>query len=114
MIVATFAGAVGALSRYLVSGVVQARADSDLPWGTIAVNLIGAFLIGLVAGAGDPAAGTTHAAVGFLGGLTTYSTWMIETVRLGITTLRGRALFNLAVPLLGGLLLVAAGYSLTT
>ena len=46
-------------------------------------------------------------------GLTTFSTWMIETIRLGIPPLRTRALFNLTITLIAGVALTAAGYSLT-
>jgi fluoride exporter len=109
----TVAGAFGALVRYLLSGFVQQRVDTHLPVGTLAVNLSGAFLIGIVAGIDDLQTGATLIAAGFLGGFTTFSTWMIETIRLGIPALRSRAGFNLIVPLLAGIGLAAAGFSLT-
>jgi CrcB protein len=114
ILLATFAGAVGALSRYLFSGFVQERLDSDLPLGTLAVNLSGAFLVGMVVGIDNLQSTGTLMVAGFLGGFTTFSTWMIETVRLGIPPLRSRALFNVAVTLVAGVGLAAFGYSLTT
>jgi CrcB protein len=54
------------------------------------------------------------AAIGFLGGFTTYSTWMIETIRLGMPQLRPRAIVNLMATLILGIGLTMAGYSLTT
>jgi len=111
--VAVIAGAVGALCRYLLSGFVQERIDSHLPVGTLAVNLSGAFLLGLVAGIDNLEGGMTLTAAGFLGGFTTFSTWMVETIRLGIPPLRARALANLTIALIAGVALVAAGYSLT-
>lgn len=113
ILLATLAGAVGALVRYLLSGVVQQRIDSDLPVGTLVVNLSGALLIGIVAGTDDLQTSATLIATGFLGGFTTFSTWMIETIRLGIPPLRSRALFNLTTTLIAGIALAAAGYSLT-
>jgi CrcB protein len=113
LLLATFAGAVGAVCRYLLSGLVQQRARSDFPLGTLAVNLAGAFLLGLLAGSDALRSTATLAGAGFLGGFTTYSTWMIETIRLGIPPLRARAVGNLALTLLAGVALAAAGYSLT-
>lgn len=113
LMLATFAGAVGAVCRYLISGMVQQRTRSDFPLGTLAVNLVGALLIGLIAGADELESAATLAAFGFLGGFTTFSTWMIETIRLGLPPLRRRAAANLAFTLLAGVALAAAGYSLT-
>ena len=114
ILLVTLAGAFGAVVRYLLSGFVQQRVDTDLPVGTLAVNLSGAFLIGIVAGIDDLQSTIALIAVGFLGGFTTFSTWMIETIRLGIPPLRSRSLFNLTTTLIAGVALAAAGYSLTT
>lgn len=111
--VAALAGAIGAVCRYLLSGFVQDRVDTDLPVGTLAVNLSGAFLIGVVAGIDDLQSGSTLLAAAVLGGFTTFSTWMIETIRLGIPPLRSRAVVNVFITLLAGVALAAAGYSLT-
>lgn len=113
ILVATVAGALGTICRYLFSGVIQGRSRSDFPVGTLAVNLCGAFLIGLVAGATQLSSTTSLAVVGFLGGFTTFSTWMIETIRLGMPALRARAVGNLTLTLIAGVALTAAGYSLT-
>jgi CrcB protein len=113
IVLATVAGAFGALTRYLLGGFVQERTRTDLPTGTFVVNVMGAFLLGLVVGIDDLGSTLTLTAAGFLGGFTTFSTWMFETVSLGVPPLRLRALFNLALTLIGGLALAAAGYSLT-
>jgi len=113
ILLVTLAGAFGAVVRYLLSGFVQRRIDTDLPVGTLAVNLSGAFLIGIVVGIDDLQSTVGLLAVGFLGGFTTFSTWMIETIRLGIPPLRSRSLFNLTTTLVAGVALAAAGYSLT-
>lgn len=113
MLLAALAGAGGTLARYLLSGLVQQRLDGDLPVGTLAVNLSGALLIGAVVGIDHLQSSATLIAAGFLGGFTTFSTWMIETIRLGIPPLERRALFNLIITLIAGVALAAAGYSLT-
>ena len=60
---------------------MSARAGRAFPWGTLAVNLSGAFALGAVTGAalGDDA--TRLLGTGFLGAYTTFSTWMLETHR---------------------------------
>ena len=74
--------AVGAPLRYLLDRAVRSRTDSPFPWGTLAVNLIGCVLLGvLIAG---PVGAPTAAGLGtgFCGALTTYSTFSYETFRL--------------------------------
>lgn len=112
--VAAVAGSVGALTRYGLSGVVQRRTASSLPLGTAAVNLIGAFLFGMILGAGDASLWST-AAAGFTGGLTTFSTWMVETVGLGVVPRPSRqAVINLTVLAALGVAFAALGYQLTS
>jgi CrcB protein len=113
ILLASFAGAFGALSRYLLGGFVQEQTRSEFPVGTLVVNLVGAFLLGIVVGIDDFGSTFTIIAAGFLGGFTTFSTWMFETLSLGFPPLRSRALFNLCFTLIGGVALAAAGYSLT-
>ncbi|RIK16946.1 MAG: fluoride efflux transporter CrcB [Acidobacteria bacterium] len=80
------AGGLGAAARFALDGLVSARTDGSLPWGTITVNLTGSFALGLVTGlAGShllPDDVTTVLGAGFLGGYTTFSTASLETVRL--------------------------------
>ncbi len=107
-------GSLGALSRYGVAGVAQRVTGSTMPVGTAVVNLAGAFLLGLVAGRADPSSAATILVVGFTGGFTTFSTWMVESLRLGILpTPTVRSILNLVVMPVAGILLLAAGYYLT-
>lgn len=112
-VLASVAGALGAVARYLLSGVVQERTRSSLPVGTLSVNLAGAFLLGMVAGIDQLASTPTLLAAGFLGGFTTFSTWMVESIRLGLAPPTSKALFNLGAALLAGVALAGIGYSLT-
>lgn len=79
-------GGTGAACRFLVDSAVRSRWPTAMPWGTIVVNLSGSLLIGVLAATyllGLIGAQTyTAAAVGFCGGYTTFSTAMVETVRL--------------------------------
>lgn len=80
------AGGLGAAARFALDGLVSARTDGSLPWGTITVNLTGSFVLGLVTGLAGrhllPEDVATVLGVGFLGGYTTFSTASLETVRL--------------------------------
>jgi len=70
-------------------------------------------LIGVILGSGGPPSTWTVASLGFLGGFTTFSTWMLETVRFGVVQgLRMRAVLNLIGQLLIGVILVTLGYTL--
>ena len=80
-------GALGCLTRYFMSGWVYDLLGRNFPYGTFAVNIVGAFIIGLIMEFGMRSTlisanlriGFT---VGFLGGLTTFSTFSYETFRL--------------------------------
>jgi CrcB protein len=71
------AGAAGGVARAWASWAV-ARVVARPGAGTLVVNLVGAFLAGVVTGGGAPSDVATIAAVGFLGAFTTFSTWMVE------------------------------------
>lgn len=107
------AGAVGAVSRYLLDGIVQDRASGPFPAGTLAVNLAGSLVLGAVTGCAvhHPALhfAATVVGAGFCGALTTWSTTAWETVRLAEEGEGPTALTNLAVNLAGCLAAAGAG-----
>jgi fluoride exporter len=80
-------GFMGANVRYLISKFVAKNIDPSLPWGTLAVNITGSFIIGLFLVwttervLADPAY-RLLVAVGFCGAYTTFSSYAFETVRL--------------------------------
>jgi CrcB protein len=110
-------GAIGAPARYLTDVVVQSRHTSVLPWGTLSVNVVGSFVLGLVAGLASGAAPSwvlTLVGTGFCGALTTFSTFSYETVRLAEAGRWRPAMLNVALSLLLGLAAVAVGWQLGT
>lgn len=109
------AGALGAVSRYLLDFAITAHARGG-PWGTLTVNLTGSFasglLVGLVLFQEVPESYRVVVGGGFLGAYTTFSTWMYETVRL-LEARRWRAAsFHTLVGPLLGVLSTALGFAL--
>ena len=107
-------GAVGAAGRFWLGEALLRKIDSGIPWGTLAVNLAGSFAVGFVAiwleGRG-PSAIYWRAllVVGLLGGLTTYSALLLESLLLARAQRDLALLGYLMATLLGGVLLVWAG-----
>jgi CrcB protein len=81
------AGALGALARYGVAGVVQSLHESGFPWGTLVVNVLGCAFFGLVWTLAEErlvVSGETRTIVlvGFMGAFTTFSSYAFETGQL--------------------------------
>jgi CrcB protein len=94
-------GAVGSGARYLVALGAVRWIGGDMPYGTLLVNLAGSFLIGLVqalaAGRVLSEDGRLLLATGVMGGLTTYSAFSYETVRLAQAGAWRAALLNVGL-----------------
>ena len=110
-------GLLGSLARFWLAGVVQRVHGSDFPFGTLAVNVLGSFVIGLVMalalerGVVGPTA-RLFLTVGFCGGFTTMSTFSYETFALLRDGQAAFAFGNMAASLGGSLLAVWLGYTL--
>ena len=76
-------GGVGAVGRFVLDGSVSARVGREFPYGTLVVNVLGAFVLGLLVGAALDANALRLAGTGLVGGFTTFSTWTLESHRLG-------------------------------
>jgi CrcB protein len=100
------AGAAGTGTRYLIAVWAAQRLGSAFPYGTLLVNLVGCFAIaGLMHAAltlGWPATTRAVVTIGFIGGLTTYSSFNYETMRLFEERAMPTAALNVALTVLGG------------
>jgi CrcB protein len=96
-------GGVGAVLRFVVDRAVSSRVARSFPYGTLAVNLSGALLLGFLAGLALPANVALLAGTAFVGSYTTFSTWMLETQRLGEERQIGHAVANIVVSVVLGL-----------
>jgi CrcB protein len=105
-------GGAGAVGRLLLDGGVSARWTGSFPLGTLVVNLLGSFALGVLVGAGTGEDALRLLATGLLGSFTTFSTWMLETQRLAEDGEGRIAAANITVSLVLGVLLAWAGIRL--
>ena len=76
-------GGVGACARLLLDGTVSPRFVGPFPYGTLLVNVSGSFVLGLLVGIALEGDAYRIAGVGLIGAFTTFSTWTLESQRLG-------------------------------
>ena len=111
------AGFIGTLTRYWMSGVMARRYGETFPVGTLAVNLVGCFLVGLLFHLLQERflvnqTMRTVILIGFLGGFTTFSSFGLQTFTLLQDGQFGLAALNVTASNVVGMLLVWAGYTL--
>ena len=115
-LLACLGGGIGACLRFVGDGLVMQRAKPGFPAGIFLVNALGSFLLGLVVGSFEAGLvdGTWLFVLGggVLGGFTTFSTAMVDTVRLLHQEAWGRAAANAAGMLVVGVLLALLGLTL--
>ena len=110
--------ALGGVARYWMSGWVAERGGETFPWGTLTVNVVGSFVIGLLAAFEDsarvglPPEARQFLMVGILGGFTTFSSFSLQTLRLMQDGDWLRAAGNVLLSVVVCLVAVAAGYRL--
>ena len=107
-------GALGAAGRFWLGGALLRQFGAGMPWGTLAANLIGSFAVGYIAvwleGRGQAALyWRAFLIVGLLGGLTTFSALMLESLLFARAQRNDLLLAYLGGTLVAGLLLVWAG-----
>jgi len=108
-------GAIGAVSRMLINGLVNKHIEHTLPFGTLAVNLLGSLFIGvLFAWFHINTSLSPHIksflTTGLLGALTTYSTFAIESFFLLESGQYTHAFANMALNLFGTIIMASIGY----
>lgn len=107
---------VGAVLRFVLDTAVTARRRGAFPWGTFVVNVLGAFVLGLVTAlAADGRLGDAPYDLlgpGLCAGFTTFSTWMWETLAAWRAGERRVATLNVVATVVVGCLAAAAGLAL--
>ena len=110
--------ALGGVLRYVVVDAVTIVADPRFPWGTLAVNVAGSLVIGVVAAAAAPESRVIVSPMmrhvllgGLLGGFTTFSSFSVQTLVLAQTGEFGAALLNVLANVVLCLAACAAGWS---
>ena len=111
------AGAVGAVLRYALSRALPVR-PGHLPGGILIVNVVGSALAGALIGLAERAAidGDLRLVLvtGFCGGLTTFSTWSVETIELVDGGRWRAAILNVVMTLALGIAAAVGGYLLVS
>ncbi|MEA2149827.1 MAG: fluoride exporter [Solirubrobacteraceae bacterium] len=102
-------GGLGSIARLLVGGAVMRRVGGAFPCGTLAVNLSGSLLLGVLAGAALGSDAYRLAATGLLGAYTTFSAWMLASHRLALDGRPRLAAANVAGSLVLGVAAVWLG-----
>jgi CrcB protein len=102
-------GGVGALARFALDGTVAGRAGRDFPYGTLLVNLLGALVLGILVGASLSRDAYRLWGTGFVGAFTTFSTWALESHRLGEDGELRLGVINFVASLIAGVAAAWAG-----
>ncbi|MEB3982004.1 fluoride efflux transporter CrcB [Mycobacterium sp. 663a-19] len=102
-------GGVGSVLRFLVDRAVARRVARPFPFGTLAVNVSGAAALGLLGGLALSREAALLVDTAFVGAYTTFSTWMLETQRLGEERQTWAAAANLVVSVVLGVAAAVLG-----
>jgi CrcB protein len=102
-------GGAGSVLRFLADGVVASAAGRDLPLGTLAVNVSGAVILGVITGLALGHDQALLAGTAAVGSYTTFSTWMLETQRLAEERQHRKAAVNVIASLVLGIAAAALG-----
>lgn len=102
-------GGVGALARFALDGAVAERVGREFPYGTLVVNLVGAFVLGVLVGASLSKDAFRLWGTGLIGTFTTFSTWALESHRLGEDGEVRLGVVNFVISLIAGVTAAWAG-----
>jgi CrcB protein len=103
-------GGAMAVARFALDALLSDHPVQPFPLGILAVNLLGTVLLGVAAGAALSGEGLAIVAGGGTGSFTTFSTWMLDSERLGEAGRRDLELLNVVLSLLAGIAAVTLGH----
>lgn len=103
-------GFFGAISRYSISKKLNSKSTLELPIGTLAVNILGAFLLGIITGATSNTMIVLLLGTGFMGAFTTFSTLKLEMVQMHLNHYKKTFILYTIVTYGMGIILAYAGY----
>ena len=113
LVVIGFGGAIGAISRYLLSGWVHSFMGASFPWGTFVVNMVGSFVIGFCGGIVEEVTLSQNMKLfifmGLLGSFTTFSTFSYENFQMVRDGEYGFIAANVGASIFVGFVMVFAG-----
>ena len=107
-------GFLGSVARYVTAKFVDDKLSPAFPYGTLTVNILGSFLLGIIyiialRKAGLTENGRLFLGVGFCGGFTTFSAFALENFSLVQDKLVGTSVLYISLSVVGGILALAAG-----
>lgn len=105
-------GGVGAVARTALDRAITYYHRGVYPFGIFIVNMLGSFVLGVMTGVAVTSDSRLLLGTGFLGGFTTFSTWIVDSRRLMDARLRREALINIVASLVIGLFAAAAGWAI--
>ena len=97
MIFVAIGGFFGAIARYQIGLWMTKLVGNSFPWGTLVINVVGSFLLGICFGLQPQQSIRLLCAIGFLGAFTTFSTFSYEAIQLFVSGKHIRALLYIAV-----------------
>ncbi len=103
-------GGLGAVARLLMEHGIRQQLSMTFPIGTVTINILGAFLLGLLSGLAPSHQTAALIGTGFLGAYTTFSGWMLETRSLAERNQWRTASANIAVSVVLGLAAAVFGH----
>lgn len=114
LVLVMFGGAIGAGARHLANMGALRLVGPNFPWGTMAINIVGSFAMGLLIGVLARRSGDTNAvrlfiATGILGGFTTFSAFSLDFATLWERGAQGQAAFYVGASVVGALVAIFAG-----
>jgi fluoride exporter len=103
-------GFFGAIARFSLSQILNNQSSLRIPIGTLTVNLLGAFLLGVITGIKANTMIILFFGTGFMGAFTTFSTLKFEMIQLYVKKYKREFLFYTVITYGGGLIIAYLGY----